>query len=104
MVICDKNKINRKGYIGAPDLVIEILSPSTASKDTKEKYEIYQSSGVKEYWMVFPDENIFEVFILDENSKYQLGARYSREDTIHVEMLGDLKIELVDVFEEEFLD
>ena len=52
VVICDKNKINYKGCRGAPDLIIEILSPSTSRKDQREKFDLYQEKGVREYWVV----------------------------------------------------
>jgi len=104
VVICDQNKLDRKGCLGSPDLIIEILSPSTAAKDTKEKYQLYEESGVKEYWMVYPGENLIEVFKLNENDKYQLEEKYNRNDTIKVNMLEGLNIDLVDIFEEEFLD
>ena len=104
VVVCDPNKLDRKGCLGAPDLIIEILSPVTAAKDTKEKYQLYEESLVKEYWMVYPGENLIEVFKLDNKGKYQMEKKYNRNDTIKVGMLGDLSIKLVDIFEEEFLD
>ena len=55
-VVCDPAKIDKKGCIGAPDIVIEILSPSNSEKELKNKYEVYEESGVREYWVVFPSE------------------------------------------------
>lgn len=104
VVVCDQKKLDSKGCLGAPDLIIEILSPATAAKDTKDKFQLYQESGVKEYWMVYPGEKLIEVFKLDETGKYQLEDKYNRNESIQVGLLGDLKIELVDIFEEEFLD
>ena len=104
VVVCDQQKLDRKGCNGAPDLIIEILSPSTAAKDTKDKYQLYEESGVKEYWMVYPGENIIEVFKLDKKGNYQLEDKYNRNDSIKVDMLGDLNIILEEIFEEEFLD
>ena len=54
VVICDKSKLTREGARGAPDLVVEILSPSTSKKDQREKFELYQRHGVREYWVVDP--------------------------------------------------
>ena len=54
IVVCDKNKIKRRNIEGAPDLVVEILSPSTAKNDRTLKYELYKKSGVREYWIVDP--------------------------------------------------
>ncbi|WP_042346219.1 Uma2 family endonuclease, partial [Capnocytophaga canis] len=58
-VICDESKLDERGCIGAPDLIIEILSPGNSKKEMKNKFELYQESGVEEYWIVNPtDENI----------------------------------------------
>ncbi|MGA2547407.1 MAG: Uma2 family endonuclease [Rectinemataceae bacterium] len=54
VVICDKSKLTRAGARGAPDLVVEILSPSTSKKDQREKFELYQKRGVREYWVIDP--------------------------------------------------
>ena len=54
LVVCDSAKIRERGIWGAPDLVVEILSPSTSRKDQNEKYNLYERSGVKEYWVVEP--------------------------------------------------
>ena len=63
-VICDSGKIDRKGCVGAPDIVIEILSPSNSEKELKNKYEVYEESGVKEYWIVFPAEKTLSIYTL----------------------------------------
>ena len=77
--ICDHLKLDRRGCVGAPDLIIEILSPSTAAKDVKNKFALYEESEVREYWIVIPLEAILEVFKLDEQGKYQLDNNvYSR--------------------------
>ncbi|WP_042006912.1 Uma2 family endonuclease, partial [Capnocytophaga canis] len=68
-VICDESKLDERGCIGAPDLIIEILSPGNSKKEMKNKFELYQESGVEEYWIVNPtDENIL-VNVL-EDGKY----------------------------------
>jgi len=67
-VVCDKEKPDNKGCNGAPDLVIEILSPSTIKKDVQDKYFMYEKNGVGEYWMVHVDEKLVEIFIVMINS------------------------------------
>lgn len=62
MVVCDRNKIQSDGVHGAPDLVVEVLSPSTARNDRTYKKEIYAKCGVREYWIVSPDEKSVEVY------------------------------------------
>ena len=65
-VVCDLEKIDGRGCIGAPDLVVEILSPSNSRKDLKDKYEIYEEAGVPEYWIVDPDNKAFYRYVLQE--------------------------------------
>ena len=69
-VICDPNKIKKFGCVGAPDLVIEILSPSTSKKDQKDKFELYEEFGVHEYWIVSPENRSVIVHLL-ENGKFK---------------------------------
>lgn len=68
-VVCDPNKLDEKGCIGAPDLVVEILSPGNSKREMKNKYELYQEHGVKEYWVVNPNEQHILIYVL-ENGKY----------------------------------
>lgn len=69
-VICDMSKIVEKGCLGAPDLIIEILSPSTSKKDLNEKFGLYEKHGVKEYWVVDPGNKYIRVFhLLTEGKK-----------------------------------
>ena len=63
-VICDPSKIIEKGCLGAPDLIIEILSPSTSKKDLNEKFQLYEKHGVREYWVVDPGNKYIQVFHL----------------------------------------
>jgi Uma2 family endonuclease len=98
-VICDQSKIDNQGCIGAPDMIVEILSPSTAHKDLKEKFDVYESSGVKEYWIVSPGDKIIDVFLL-ENEKYQLKGKYTLGDKIYLYTLPELLIDLDEVFED----
>lgn len=61
-IICDKSKLDKRGCIGAPDLVVEILSPGNTKKEMREKFEVYQESGVREYWLVnYVKKNRFRV-------------------------------------------
>lgn len=98
-VICDKHKLDSKGCLGAPDWIIEILSKSTARKDTQIKFQLYQEAGVKEYWLVYPYEATVSQFLLDESlEKYQLMKMYSAQDLIVPCLFPDLSIDLQDVF------
>src|SRR5690554_6751776 len=65
-VICDKSKLDDLGCVGAPDLIIEILSPGNNKRELKDKYEVYEESGVKEYWIIHPDEQTVMTYSLRE--------------------------------------
>jgi len=68
-VICDRTKIDEKGCIGAPDLIIEILSPGNSKKEMNIKYDLYEENKVREYWMVNPSEKTIAIYVL-QNDKY----------------------------------
>ena len=97
VVVCDRNKLDDKGCKGAPDLVIEILSPSTASKDLHEKFSLYERVGVKEYWIVHPLDRTVIVFRRDGES-FGCPAMYAAEDRIEVRLLRELVVDLKLVF------
>lgn len=75
MICCDRNKIKGNGYYGVPKFITETLSPSTTKRDRGTKKEIYESSGVSEYWIISPKEEAIEVYYL-KNGKYELEANY----------------------------
>ncbi|TKT93569.1 Uma2 family endonuclease [Dyadobacter frigoris] len=66
-VICDLDKLDDQGCIGAPELIIEILSPGNSKKEMKDKFEVYQENGVKEYWLVDSTEKAIFVYVLNES-------------------------------------
>lgn len=78
-VICDLNKLDERGCLGAPDLIVEILSPSTASRDYRVKFDLYERSGVREYWIVNPPAKSIEIFVLQENGRYHEGTVYDKD-------------------------
>ncbi|VXD16168.1 Uma2 family endonuclease [Marinoscillum sp. 108] len=98
-VVCDPAKLDDAGCKGAPDLVVEILSPTTASKDLNEKYRLYEEHGVKEYWVVYPGENVLEIYELIDG-KYISRGKFVREDQVRSNVLKGLVLNLEDVFEE----
>ena len=97
VVVCDRKKLDDKGCKGAPDLVIEILSPSTSSKDLHEKFRLYERVGVKEYWIVHPLDRTVLVF-RREGDTYGRPAMFASEDRIEVPLLGELVVDLNQVF------
>ncbi|TYO93273.1 Uma2 family endonuclease [Desulfallas thermosapovorans] len=82
---------------GAPDLVIEILSPSSASIDRRKKRKLYLASGVKEYWMVDPDQELVEVLVAEEK-EWRWAGIFDREDILTTALLPGLEIRLSEVF------
>jgi len=103
VIICDKNKLDKRGCIGAPDFIVEIISPSTAERDMNDKFKLYEQHGVREYWIVFPNEQFVNAYFLQEG-KYELTGVFTREDKIPVKIFNDeFSIDLKDVFEEDFL-
>jgi Uma2 family endonuclease len=99
-VVCDPGKLDEKGCLGPPDLIIEIISPSTSRKDRMEKFFLYEQVGVKEYWLVSPDDKIVEIFILGTDGKYSRPEIYNETHTIQLKIkaLKDIKIDLNSVF------
>ena len=100
-VVCDPNKIDDRGCIGAPDWIIEILSPHTSAKDLREKFEVYEEAGVKEYWVVHPQEQTLLVYTLNQRGKYEGVLKpYVRTDQVSSHILPGLIINLAEVFSE----
>lgn len=97
-VVCDKNGLKDTGYFGVPSLVIEISSPSTAKRDKILKFNTYERAGVKEYWIIEPEDKTVMVFKLGDNHRYGRPDIYSDEDKIKVGIFQDLVIDLKPVF------
>jgi len=98
-VICDLSKIDERGCCGAPDMIVEILSPSTGKRDMTEKFVLYEESGVKEYWIVYPDSKAVTVFLLQDDGKYDAGTVYELEGKVPVHVFDNFPIDLDDIFE-----
>ena len=75
-VICDLLKLEKSGIKGAPDLVVEILSPSNRQIEMHEKFEAYQASLVREYWIIHPEEQWMLQYVLNENHLFELHKKY----------------------------
>jgi len=97
-VVCDLSKIDERGCCGAPDMIVEILSPSTAKKDMTEKFDLYEESGVREYWIAYPDSKAVVVFLRQDDGKYDAGSVYELEGKVPVHIFDDHLIDLNDIF------
>ena len=98
-VVCDPTKLEEAGCLGAPDLVVEILSPGNNRKELKLKYEVYEESGVKQYWVIHPIEQTFLIYTLVDG-KFQPSKLFISEDVITSSCLPGFMLNLEDVFEE----
>ena len=102
-VVCDHSKLDEKGCIGAPDLVVEVHSPSTGKRDLNQKFFLYESSGVREYWVVYPNDKAVTVFLLQPDGKYDDGTTYeviNKQTKVPVQTLEGLIIDLEELFED----
>ncbi|MDR1702198.1 MAG: Uma2 family endonuclease [Sporomusaceae bacterium] len=100
-VVCDENKLDDNSCVGAPDLIIEILSPSSVKLDKIIKRSLYELHGVKEYWLVDPVHQIIDRFYYDEVLKeYKKPESFSRDDVITPMIFPDLPINLAEIFPE----
>lgn len=98
-IVCDKSKITKQGCKGAPDLIIEVLSPSTASYDVIKKRRLYEQNGVLEYWIIDPINQIVTRFYADDHvQEYTKAEYFSRDDMISPILFPELQIALKDIF------
>ena len=98
-VICDKSGLNDNNYIGVPTLIVEILSPSTAWFDMSKKLELYQSFGVKEYWIISPKNNSVQILTLNMDCFYDEPTNYYKNEIAESAIFTDLRIKLAELFE-----
>ncbi len=98
-IVCDRKKITERNIQGAPDLIVEITSPSTEIKDRREKLRLYESHGVREYVIVFPEREYVERYFLDEG-KYSAPEIFNWDEELKLKIF-DMVIPLWDVFEKE---
>lgn len=95
-VICDESKLDERGCLGAPDLIVEILSPGNSKTEMLNKFELYQESGVREYWLVEPSQNAVLVYVLNDAGEY-VGLKPAVE-SVQSTIFPDLKIDLSQIF------
>lgn len=95
-VVCDESKLDERGCLGAPDLIVEILSPGNSKTEMLNKFELYQESGVREYWLVEPSQHAVLVYVLNEAGHY-VGLQPA-VDTLRSTIFPDLEIDLENIF------
>ncbi len=98
-VICDPTKIDARGCNGAPDWVLEILSPGTAARDWKAKFDLYEENGVNEYWIISPTDQTIAVFVRHAaTNRYTLQGEYAGPGLIPCQTLPELVVEWTEIF------
>jgi Uma2 family endonuclease len=93
-VLCDKSKIVTQGIIGAPDLVVEILSPSNRQIEIHEKFEAYQASLVREYWIIHPGEQWMLQYVLSENNLFVLHKKHENLSCLESVIFPGLSVDV----------
>lgn len=100
LIVCDKNKVTEKNIQGAPDLVVEILSPSTALKDKREKRALYERFGVREYLIVYPEEELVERLLLDDG-RYGAPEVFGWYEVLPLAIFPELHLNLWEIFDKQ---
>lgn len=97
-IICDPAKLDDQGCRGAPDMIIEIISPSTAARDQIYKVALYEKHGVREYWLVHPTDRLVTIRRLEASGRYGLPQIHEAKGRLPVATLPGLEIDLDEVF------
>jgi Uma2 family endonuclease len=92
-VICDPSKLDKLGCRGAPDWIIEVLSPSTALKDMNSKRSLYEQHGVKEYWIIHSEDRWIMVYLLNVQTNYGKPAIFGMDEPTGVQLFPDLQVD-----------
>lgn len=100
VIVCKRDRLDERGCVKAPDLAIEIISRYTSSKDTVKKFNLYEREGVREYWVIRPDDQTVAVFKLGSDNRYGRPEMYTSEDKIKVGIFDSFVIDLKDIFME----
>ncbi|MEN0051254.1 MAG: Uma2 family endonuclease [Bacteroidota bacterium] len=100
-VVCDASKLDLQGCVGAPDLVVEILSPGNSKKEMRDKYELYEEAGVLEYWIVDPSHRSVLIYALQDGKFVNNSRPLTDEDVLTSSVFTDLQIDLAEIFPEE---
>ena len=100
LIICNKDKIDKKGIIGSPDFILEIVSENNKAHDVHRKFNLYQKYKVREYWVLYPEEQIIMPYILNDDGIYMLPQMYKTDEDVKINILENLTISLKDFIQE----
>lgn len=98
VIVCDPNKLDRRGCIGAPDLIVEILSPGNSKKERVYKYNAYEEHAVSEYWIVDPPKRIISQYLLNDEGKFESIAVPAQNETLTSALFPSFSLNLGEVF------
>ena len=97
-IVCDLEKLDERGCFGAPDLIVEILSPGNSKKEMQTKRRLYEENAVKEYWIIDADrEQVFQ-FVLNDKNVYNTPIIYVSDEILECALFPELKINLEELF------
>ncbi len=96
-VFCDESKLDERGGIAAPDLIVEILSPGNTNKEMKIKYDLYESQGVREYWLVHPLDKTILIYVL-ESGQFMARRPYIEDDLAFSIIFPELAVPVAELF------
>ena len=99
-VICDLSKLTDQGCTGAPELIVEVLSPGNSSREKKDKFDLYQENGVLEYWLVSPMEETVFVYDLNKAGRYLGRQPFVEGMQVESKVIKGFVIEVDDIFRE----
>ena len=98
-VVCQPELLDKQGCNGAPDWIIEILSKGNSKREIHIKYELYQESGVTEYWLVFPEHQTIHQFVLNAQQHYELKQMYTNDDIAIPHLFPELEMNVNEIFD-----
>ena len=98
VIVCDESKLDEQGCNGAPDLVIEILSPGNSKREMRDKFMLYEQAGVREYWLVDPLNNSVTIYSLNDEGVYVGSRPYTDEDVLTSSILQGFELDLSALF------
>ncbi|MEO6729747.1 MAG: Uma2 family endonuclease [Ferruginibacter sp.] len=99
IVVCDEEKLrDDRSVDGAPDLIVEILSPGNTKTEIKYKFDLYEENCVLEYWIVYPEYKLIHVYLLNENEQYGKPVIYEADENIPSVVLKGLSIPMKEIF------
>ncbi len=99
-VICDPKKLDKRGCLGAPELVIEILSPGNSKKEMTNKFDLYEEAGVQEYWIINPLDEMILIYVLENGKFTNLRVKPIIDDYITSKLFPNLKIHTDEIFKD----